>query len=94
MWAILGSDYYGETSHRQPVTGISVKIAGGYIYHKTRFQTTVFLLSTEAESVTAAETAKIILYIRSILDYICISQHEATKLFEDNQLALLTANSE
>ena len=51
------------------------------------------LSSTEAEFIAACEAAKIILYIRSILDDINIRQDSATTLFEDNQGALLMANS-
>ena len=91
--ATVDSDYAGDTSHRRSVTGITVKIAGGCIYYKTRFQTTVSLSSTEAEFIAACEAAKVILYIRSILDDIGIPQDAATTLFEDNQGALLMANS-
>ena len=41
---------------------------------------------------TAYEAAKVILYVRSILDDIGINQNSATTLYEDNQGALLMAN--
>jgi len=86
-------DYAGDTSHRRSVTGISVKIARGFIYYKTRFQTTVSLSSTEAEFITVCEATKVIIYIRLIIDDIGIPQDEATTLYEDNQGALLMENS-
>ena len=51
------------------------------------------LSSTEAEFIAACEAAKIILYIRLILDDVGIDQNEATTLYEDNQGALLMANA-
>ena len=90
--ATVHSDYAGDTSHRRSVTGISVKLAGGCVYYKTRFQPNIALIITEAEFIAACDAAKVILYIRSILDDIGISQDAATTLFEDNQGALLMAN--
>ena len=50
--------------------------------------------STEAEFTAAADAAKYILYVRSILDDIGIPQDMATTLFEDNQGALLMGNAQ
>ena len=50
--------------------------------------------STEAEFTAACDAAKAILYIRSILDEINISQDEATTLYIDNNGALLMANAQ
>ena len=91
--ASVDSDYANDTTHRRSVTGIAIKLAGGTIFYKTAFQPTVALSSTEAEFIAACEAAKVILYIRSILDDINIKQESATTLFEDNQGALLMANS-
>ena len=67
-------------------------LAGGCIYYKTRFQATVSLSSTEAEFIAACEAAKVLLYIRSILDDIGIPQKDATTLYEDNEGARLMSN--
>ena len=91
--ATVDSDYSNDTTHRKSVTGIVIKIGGASVYYKTRFQTTVALSSTEAEFTAACDAAKVILYIRSILDDIGIAQDEATTLYEDNQGALIMANS-
>ena len=60
---------------------------------KKNFQSTVALSSTEAEFIAACEAAKIILYIRSILEGINITQEKATTLYEDNQGAIFMENS-
>ena len=91
--ATVDSDYANDTIHRKSVTGICIKMAGATIYYKTRFQPSVSLSSTEAEFVAACDAAKAILYVRSILDDIGISQDKATTLFEDNQGALLMATA-
>ena len=91
--ATADSDYANDTCHRRSVSGIAITIAGGTVFYKTNFQSTVALSSTEAEFIAACETAKVILYIRSILDDINIEQNEATTLYEDNQGALLMINS-
>ena len=48
--------------------------------------------STEAEFIAACEAAKVILYVRSILEDSGIDQLKATILYADNQGALLMAN--
>jgi hypothetical protein len=94
MFGAVDSDYAGDTTHRRSVTGIILRIAGGTIFYKTKFQDTIALSSTEAEFTAAAEAGKYILYVRSILEQLGIPQHEATTLYEDNQGALLMANAQ
>ena len=94
MFGAVDSDYAGDVSHRRSVTGIVIRIAGGTILYKTKFQDTIAHSSTEAEFTAAAEAGKYILYIRSILAQIGLPQDEATVLFEDNQGALLMANAQ
>jgi hypothetical protein len=94
LYAAVDSDYAGDTTHRRSVTGIILRIAGGTVFYKTKFQDTIALSSTEAEFTAAAEAGKYILYVRSILEEIGVPQHEATTLFEDNQGALLMANAQ
>ena len=89
----VDSDYANDTNYRRSVTVITIKIAGGAVFYKTNFQSTVALSSNEAEFIAACEAAKVVLYIRSILDDINITQEKATTLCEDNQGALLMAKS-
>ena len=94
LFGAVDSDYGGDTTHRKSVSGIILRIAGGTILYKTKFQDTIAMSSTEAEFTAAAEAGKYILYIRSILEQLGIPQHEATTLYEDNQGALLMANQQ
>jgi hypothetical protein len=86
------SDWGGDTKHRKSVTGFVIKLAGGAIYYKSRFQKTIALSSCEAEFVAATDTAKAILYIRTILEEIGVNQMDATTLHIDNNGALNMAN--
>ena len=94
MIAAADSDFAGDNSHRKSVSGIILRLAGGTIFYKTKYQDTIAMSSTEAEFTSAAEAGKYILYVRSILDQIGIPQHHATVLYEDNQGALLMANAQ
>ena len=90
----VDSDYAGDTTHRRSVTGIILKLAGGTVLYKSKFQDTCAMSSTEAEFTAAAEAGKYILYVRSLLEQIGIPQHHATILYEDNQGALLMTNAQ
>ena len=94
LGAAVDSDHAGDTSHRKSVSGIVIKLAGGAVLYKTAFQQTIAHSSTESEFVAACEAGKYILYLRSLLDEIGISQEAATILYEDNQGALLMANAQ
>ena len=74
------------------MTGLVVKLAGGAVYYKSKFQPTIALSSMEAEFVAATETGKAILYIRTILQEIGMPQQKATILHVDNNGALNMAN--
>jgi deoxyuridine 5'-triphosphate nucleotidohydrolase len=90
----VDSDYAGDTTHRKSVTGVILRIAGGTILYKTKFQDTIAMSSTEAEFTAAADAGKYILYVRSIIEQLGIPQQVATTLYEDNQGALLMANQQ
>ena len=92
--AMVDSDWAGDSVHRKSVTGIVLKLAGGAILYKSKYQETVALSSTEAEFAAACEAGKSILYVRSILNEINISQDNATVLHIDNNGALLMGNAQ
>ena len=94
MHAMVDSDWAGDTKHRKSVSGIVLKLAGGVLLYKTKYQDTIALSSTEAEFAAACDAGKCILYIRSILDEINMPQEHATTLFIDNNGALLMGNSQ
>ena len=94
LFGAVDSDCAGDNTHRKSVSGIIIKIAGGTVLYKTQYQPTIALSTTEAEFTAASEAGKYILYVRSILHEIGLTQDNATVLFEDNQGALLMANAQ
>ena len=90
----VDSDWADDTSHRKSVTGIILRLAGGTIYCKTKYQDTIAHSTTEAEFTAACDAGKAILYIRSILEEINVPQEQATALYIDNQGALLMGNAQ
>lgn len=94
MHALVDSDWAGDTNHRKSVSGIILRLAGGTILYKTKFQDTIALSTTEAEFTAACDAGKAILYVRSILDEINLDQDQATTLYIDNNGALLMGNAQ
>lgn len=68
-------------------------MAGGTIFHKTRFQNIVVLSLTKAELIAACNTGKNCLYGRSILDDLDITQEHTIIIYEDNKAATAMANT-
>ena len=93
LFALVDSDFAADKAHRKSVTGFILKLGGGTIVGKTRFQEIIAQSSTEAEFIAAADAGKMILYTRSILEQVGLPQYEATVIFEDNQGALLMAQA-
>jgi hypothetical protein len=64
--------------------GSCIRLTGGTIAYKCRFQPTVAGSSTEAEFMAVCDTGKMILYVQSILWDLHIPQEATTILYEDN----------
>ena len=94
MTSAVDADWAGDTTHRKSVTGIVIKLAGGCILYKTKYQDTIALSTTEAEFTAASDAGKAILYVRSILNQINVPQDKATVLHIDNNGALLMGNAQ
>jgi deoxyuridine 5'-triphosphate nucleotidohydrolase len=90
----VDSDWGTNTPRRNSLTGMVIMYAGGAIGYKTKFQTVIAHSSTEAEFVAACDTAKLILFYRSLMEDVGIPQTDATVLYEDNSGALLMANAQ
>jgi deoxyuridine 5'-triphosphate nucleotidohydrolase len=90
----VDSDWAANIKKRTSLTGAVIMMAGGVIGYKTKFQTVIAHSSTEAEFVAACDTAKMILFFRSLLSDLGMPQESSTILFEDNTGALLMANAQ
>jgi hypothetical protein len=92
--AFVDSDWATSTKSRNSITGMILMFAGGAVGYKSKFQPVIAHSSTEAEFVAACDTAKMILFFRSLLADVGLAQTDATVLFEDNNGALMMANAQ
>ena len=65
-YAYVDSDWAADSKTRKSVSGIAVMLAGGPIAYKSKSQTTIAHITTEAEFTAATDCAKTALYLRSI----------------------------
>jgi hypothetical protein len=91
-YAYADSDWATCVKTRQSFGGSCLHLAGGTVAYKTQFQPTVAGSSTEAEYMSAYNTGKMILFMRSVLWDLNIPQEAATLLYEDNDACKAMAN--
>ena len=84
-YVLVDSDWAGNIKTRRSISGMAILLAGAAVVYKTILQRIIALSSTEAEFYALSEAGKLTLYVRSILDELGISQHEATAIYEDNK---------
>jgi Reverse transcriptase (RNA-dependent DNA polymerase) len=84
LFAYTDSDWGSDTTHRRSVSGMIILLSGAAVIYKTRYQKSIALSSTEAEFVSASETGKMILYIRSLLQDLGYPTSDPTVLNIDN----------
>jgi hypothetical protein len=77
MHAYADSDWATCVKTRRYFGGIVLRLAGGTIAYKCKFQPTVAGSSTEAKFMAAYDTAKMILFVLSILWDLGIPQEAA-----------------
>jgi hypothetical protein len=75
-------------------TGLCMRLAGGTIVYKTKFQPTVALSLTEAKFMAACDAGKMSLCIRSVLWELNVPQEAATITYEDNNACATMANAQ
>jgi hypothetical protein len=88
------SDWATCVKTRRSFGGVCMRLAGGTIAYKTKFQPTVAGSSTEAEFMAAYNAGKMILFVRGILWDLGIPQEAATLLYEDNDACTAMANAQ
>ena len=93
LTAYVDSNHASDSSHCRSVSDFHVKLAGGTVLLKNKYQNIVAQSSTEAEIISAAKAGCFILYLRTIMQEIGLPQHHATILYKDNQGALLMAQT-
>jgi len=94
LHAYADSDWASCVKTRRSFGGSCIRLAGGTIAYKSKFQPTVAGSSTEAEFMAAYDTGKMILFVRSILWDLDIPQEAATVLYEDNDACTAMGNAQ
>ena len=92
--AYSDSDWGFDTTHRRSVTGTIILLAGAAVLYSTKYQKAVALSSTEAEFVSASDTDKTALYIRTLLTDLGFQQSSPTKPFIDNTGAVFLVDAQ
>ena len=94
MHGYADSDWATCVKTRCSFGGAVLRLAGGTIAYKCKFQPTVAGSSTEAEFMAAYDTGKMILFVRSVLWDLGIPQEAATVLYEDNDACTAMGNAQ
>ncbi len=94
MHAYADSNWATCVKTRRSFGGIVLRLAGGTIAYKCKFQPTVAGSSTKAEFMSAYDTGKMILFVRSVLWDLGIPQEAATVLSEDNDACTAMGNAQ
>jgi hypothetical protein len=87
------SDWATCVKTQRSFGGICIRLAGGTVAYKCKFQLTVTGSSTEAKFMAACDTGKMILFVRIVLWDLNIPQEAATLLYEDNNTCTAMGNA-
>ena len=94
LLAYSDSDWGSDISHRHSVSGTIILLSGAAVLYSTKFQKAIALSSTEAEFVSASDTGKYVLYLRSILTDLSFEQSDPTTLLIDNTRAVFMVDAQ
>jgi Reverse transcriptase (RNA-dependent DNA polymerase) len=94
LLAYSDSDWGSDVSHRRSVSGTVILLSGAAVLYGTKFQKAIALSSTEAEFVSASDTGKYALYLRSILTDLGFAQSDPTTLLIDNTGAVFMVDAQ
>jgi hypothetical protein len=92
--AYADSDWATCVKTRRSFGGAVIRLAGGTIAYKCKFQPTVAGSSTEAEFMAAYDTGKMILFVRSVIWDLGIPQEAASVVYEDNDACTAMGNAQ
>jgi hypothetical protein len=88
------SDWATCIKTRLSIGGTCLRLAGGTIAYKCKFQPTVAGSTTEAKFMVAYDTGKMILFARNVFWDLHVSQEAATVLYEDNKGCTTMGNAQ
>lgn len=85
--------YWTDSKTRRSVTGTVFTLCGAAIAFRSKLQAIVATSSTEAEFIATVQAAKTAKYHLSVLSEVGFPQNGPTKLYEDNEAAILMTNA-
>jgi hypothetical protein len=92
--AYADSDWATCVKTQRSFGGAVIRLAGGTIAYKCKFQPTVAGSSTKAKFMAAYDTGKMILFVRSFIWDLGIPQEVATVVYEDNDTCTAMGNAQ
>lgn len=90
----VDADWAGDTTDWKSASGYIFQLGGNAISWSSKKQTSVALLSTEAEYVVAATASQKVIWLRQLLQDLGEVTTGPTRLYEYNQGCIKLANSE
>jgi hypothetical protein len=88
------STWATDRRHRRSTGGIVFFFAGGAVFYRARIHPTIAQSSTEAEFAFMTDAGKAALYLRSILEELCLEQLHPTGIQVDNRGARQLTNAQ
>jgi hypothetical protein len=89
--AYSDADFANDSTDSKSVTGSVITLAGAAVVYVSRKQSLVGQSTTEVEYIAAAETAKNVIWIRELLEEMQLPIPTPTRLWVDNQSAIMVA---
>lgn len=93
MYALGDAAHGTDLTNRRSQTGFGLCFAGAVVLYKSKTQTITATSSTEAEFLAAVHTAKVVKYVRSILEQLTLPETGPTPIYIDNASAILMVNA-
>jgi hypothetical protein len=88
MVGYVDADYAGDINSRRSTTGYVFILNGGAVTWQSKLQPTVANSTTEAEYMAAGQAVREALWLRKLMQDLCISDGKPVRLLGDNQAAL------
>ncbi len=89
--AYSDADFANDSTDSKSVTGSVITLAGAAVVYVSRKQSLVSQSTTEVEYIAAAEAAKNVIWIRELLEEMQLPIPTPTRLWVDNQSAIMVA---
>ena len=89
----VDADWGGDTETRRSTSGYIFQVAGCTISWRSKRQAIVALPSTEAEYIAMSFATKEAIWLKRLLESLKVEQPKPTKLFEDNQGAIILSKN-